>query len=363
MYLVPILLIFAGLVLLTGGGEFLVRGSSALAAALHISPLVIGLTVVAFGTSAPELAVTVASSIAGETDIAVGNVVGSNICNVLFILGVSAMVAPLFASSKLVRLDVPLMIGASVFTYLLCLDGQITRLDGVILFTCLVAYITWSVRQSRRERLAVQQEYAAEFGETEPATTRRMMLNVALCAGGLVLLAFGSDWMVRGATGLARLFGVSDLVIGLTIVAIGTSLPEAAASVVASYRGERDIAVGNVIGSNLFNLLCVLGLGSIFAPQPITVSPIALRADFPVMIAVAVACLPVFFTGRQVTRANGTMLFGFYIAYLTDLVLRAMEAPFADDFRTIMVFFVIPLTALTLAFSAVRTVQVRRKNW
>jgi cation:H+ antiporter len=357
VYLVPSLLILAGLVFLTAGGEFLVRGASSLAAALHISPLVIGLTVVAFGTSAPELAVTVASAYAGQTDIAVGNVVGSNICNVLFILGVSAMVAPLSASSQLIRLDVPLMIAASVFTYLLCLDGRITRFDGVMLFSLLMVYITWSVRQSRRERLAVQKEYEAEYGPRGPSTAGRTALNAGFCAAGLVLLAFGSDWMVDGASEIARLFGVSDLVIGLTIVAIGTSLPEAAASVVASFRGERDIAVGNVVGSNLFNLLCVLGLGSIVAPQAIQVSPSALRADFPVMIAVAVACLPIFFTGRQVSRWNGTMLFGFYIAYLFDVVLRALETPFADDFRVIMIFFVIPLAVLTLLFAVVRTAK------
>jgi cation:H+ antiporter len=351
----PTVLILAGLVFLAVGGEFLVRGASGMAAALRIAPLVIGLTVVAFGTSAPELAVTTASALKGEADLAIGNVVGSNICNVLFILGLSALIAPLVVSSQLIRWDVPLMIAASVLTYLLAMDGEISRWDGLLLFAGVVAYTFWSIRLSRREKRAVQEEFAEEYAAPEERAASHAVLNVVFVAGGLLLLGLGADWLVGGAVTIARIVGISELVIGLTIVAVGTSLPEAAASLVAALRGEREIAVGNVVGSNLFNLLCVLGLTGMIAPRGIPISETALWIDMPIMIAVFIACLPVFFTGGKISRWNGAMLLGYYLAYLTDLVLRALEVPFAADFRLIVLFFVLPLTLIALFIGVIRT--------
>jgi cation:H+ antiporter len=326
-----------------------------MAAALRIAPLVIGLTVVAFGTSAPELAVTTASALKGEADLAIGNVVGSNICNVLFILGLSALIAPLVVSSQLIRWDVPLMIAASVLTYLLAMDGEISRWDGLLLFAGVVAYTFWSIRLSRREKRAVQEEFAEEYAAPEERAASHAVLNVVFVAGGLLLLGLGADWLVGGAVTIARIVGISELVIGLTIVAVGTSLPEAAASLVAALRGEREIAVGNVVGSNLFNLLCVLGLTGMIAPRGIPISETALWIDMPIMIAVFIACLPVFFTGGKISRWNGAMLLGYYLAYLTDLVLRALEVPFAADFRLIVLFFVLPLTLIALSIGVIRT--------
>jgi cation:H+ antiporter len=296
------------------------------------------------------------------TDLAIGNVVGSNICNVLFILGASALAAPLVVSSRLIRLDVPLMIAVSVIAYLLALDGVLSPGDGALLFAALIAYVVWTVWASRRESRDVKEEFEEVFEAPEERAAPRVLLNVLLAAAGLVMLAVGSEALVRGAVNIATMLGVSQLVIGLTIVALGTSLPEAAASIVATIRGERDIAVGNVVGSNLFNILCVLGLASFVAPRGIDVSPVALRVDMPIMIAVAAACLPIFFTGRRITRWNGAMLFGYYLAYLTDLVLRALEAPVARNFQVVMLFFVIPLTMISLAVGMVRSIRTRQSD-
>ena len=343
-----------GLVLLVAGAEWLVRGASRLAASCGVSPLVVGLTVVAFGTSAPELAVSVSSALAGNPDIAVGNVVGSNILNVLFILGLAALITPLVVAQQLVRLDVPLLIGVSLLMYGLALDGRVGRLDGLLLFAGVVAYTVFSIVKSRRESAEIQAEYAQEFGAAEPQTRRGILMDLLLIAAGLALLVLGARWLVDGAVAIARHFGLSELIIGLTIVAVGTSLPEVAATVVASLRGERDIAVGNVIGSNLFNILAVLGLTALLAPAGVPVSSAALRLDIPVMIAVAVACLPVFFTGHLIARWEGALFLGYYLAYASYLILYATEHALLPAFSGAMLGFVLPLTAITLAVLAWR---------
>lgn len=345
--------IVAGLVLLIIGGELLVRGASKLAAAMRISPLVIGLTVVAFGTSSPELAVSLQSAFAGNADIALGNVIGSNIMNVLFILGVSALVAPLVVSSQLIRLDVPLMVGASILLFLLGWDGSLTRMDGGLMVTILVTYVWWSIRQSRQAKKSVQEEFATEV--PSPAVgTRDTLLQLVLIFVGLVLLGMGANWLVGGAVKIARFFGVSQLIIGLTIVAIGTSLPEVVTSIIAAYRGERDIAVGNVVGSNLFNILCVLGFTSLASAGGIAVPTAALRFDIPIMIAVAVACLPIFFTGHVITRWEGGVFLFYYLAYTTQLILAATGSSLTRNFAGVMFVFVIPLTFITLLITAYR---------
>lgn len=344
-----------GLVLLVGGAEFLVRGAAQLAAAVGISPLIIGLTVVAFGTSAPELAVSMRSAMSGQAgaDIAVGNVVGSNIFNVLFILGLSAAIAPLVVSQRLVRVDVPLMIGASVLLLLLALDGKIGRLDGALLFTGILVYTLFAILQGRRESQAVAAEYAGEFS-ARPRTPAGYLINLGYIVGGLALLVLGAHWLVDAAVDIARAFGVSELVIGLTIVAAGTSLPEVATSVMASIKGERDIAVGNIVGSNLFNILSVLGLAALVAPDGVNVAPSALRFDIPIMIAVAFACLPIFFTGYAIARWEGLLFLGYYALYTTFLVAAAARYPALESFTAGLLFFVVPLTALTLGVAVWR---------
>jgi cation:H+ antiporter len=349
------LMLIAGLGLLIVGGDLLVRGASRLAAAFGIPPLIIGLTVVAFGTSSPELAVSVQAAVSGETDIAVGNVVGSNIFNVLFILGVSALIAPLAVSSQLIRFDVPLMIGVSCVALLLAFDGTIGRLDGLVFVAGLLAWLIMLVRMGRQE--AADRESAPGDESTRPnaaAGRSGHAVNLVLIAIGLLLLVLGSRWFVDGAVTFARWLGVTELVIGLTVIAAGTSLPEVVTSVLASLRGERDIAVGNVVGSNLFNILGVLGLSSIIAPEGLAVAASALRFDFPIMIAVAVACLPIFFTGARIERWEGGLFLAYYFAWTGWLVLAATGHAALSPFNAAMTLFVLPLTAITLAVLAFR---------
>lgn len=359
---ITLFLFVVGLALLIGGAEVLLRGATRLAAALGISPLVIGLTVVAFGTSSPELAVTIQSTWAGQSDLALGNIVGSNICNVLLILGLSALITPLIVAQKLIRLDVPLMVGLSFLMLLLGLDGQIGQFDGVLLFTGIVIYTVWSIRQSRKESRQVREEYAQEFGAGRRETGGQMLIRVLQIVGGLMMLTVGSGWLVDGAIAIARTLGVSELMIGLTIIAVGTSLPELAASAVASLRGERDIAVGNVVGSNIFNILSVLGLTSLVSPDGVNVPPAALSFDIPVMIATAVACLPIFLNGHKIARWEGGLLFGYYLAYTLYLILKVTEHTILPTFAAAMIYFVLPLTIITLAVITVRTLRANRRT-
>jgi cation:H+ antiporter len=352
-----LLLLALGFVLLTAGAEFLVRGASRGAARLGIPPLIVGLTVVAFGTSAPELAVSIGAAFSGEGDIALGNVVGSNIYNVLFILGLSALIVPLAIASQLIRIDVPLMIGTSVLVLLLALDGSIGRTDGAILFSGLLIYTGFQIRQGRRE-----QQSRADRGEP---SAESWWSDLAFLVGGLVLLVAGSRLLVASAVAIAQSLGVSELVIGLTIVAAGTSLPEAATSVVASLRHQRDIAVGNVVGSNVFNILGVLGLSAMVSPAGITVAPQALQFDIPVMVTVAVACLPIFVTGREIARWEGGLFLAYYIGYTTYLVMAATHHAALGAYANAMVWFALPLTAVTLAALLLRRhlVSSRRERF
>lgn len=354
--------LIAGLVLLVAGAEVLVRGAAKLAAQFGIPPLIIGLTVVAFGTSAPETAVSVQAALNGSGDIAIGNVLGSNIANVLLILGVTSLVAPLIVSRQLIRLDVPIMIGASLITYALAWDGSLSRIDGALLFSGVVGYTLFLIVSSRRANATAtaDDEFAKEFGLDETPKPYASLINAGLVVAGLVLLVTGSNFLVEGAVSLARALGLSELVIGLTVIAVGTSLPELATSILAAIRGERDIAVGNIVGSNIFNLLCVLGLASLVSPEAITVAANALAFDFPVMIAVALACLPIFFTGYTINRWEGLLFLGYYVAYTVYLVLVSTGRPAAEVFGDAMIGYVLPLTAVTLVVIAGRAWKSQR---
>lgn len=357
-----LVLLVGGLAVLIVGAEVLVRGASRLASALGIPSLIIGLTIVAFGTSSPELAVSVQSALNGQADIAIGNVVGSNIFNVLFILGISAVIVPLIVAQQLVRMDVPIMIGVSVLTWLLALNGIIERWEGALLFAGIVAYTVFLVWQGRKEKSGeVKEEYEHEYGQKEARTAGRLLLNGALAVVGLILLVFGSRWFVQGAIDVARAFGVDELVIGLTLVAAGTSMPEVATSIIAAIRGERDIAVGNVVGSNIFNLLAVLGLTAIVAPGGgIPVAPGMLVIDIPFMVAVAVACLPIFFTGHVIMRWEGVIFLLYYVAYTVYLYFTATSHAALPQFQTFMLLFVAPLTVVTIVVSVLRELRARR---
>lgn len=352
---IGVLVFFAlGLALLVVGAELLVRGASRLALRFGITPLVVGLTVVAFGTSAPELAVSVQAGLAGQADIAAGNIVGSNIFNVLFILGVAALILPLAVSQQLVRLDVPLMIGVSLLFGVMALDGRIGRFDGLLLVVGIVGYTAFTIRSGRKESPHIRAESAQEFGAAN-GRLGRLPEQLALIAGGLALLVLGAAWLVDSAVAIARTMGVSELVIGLTIVAAGTSLPEVATSIVAALRGERDIAVGNVVGSNLFNLLGIGGVAALVTPGGLDVAPAMVRFDLPVMIAAAIACLPVFATGHMIARWEGALFVASYAAYVTFLILAATSHAALPHLSVVMLGFVLPLTTATLIFLWART--------
>ena len=356
-----LLLFTAGLVLLVVGAEALVRGASRLAKIVGLSPLVIGLTIVAFGTGAPEMAVSMQAGLAGNADISLGYVVGSNIFNILFILGISSLITPLVVSVQLVRLDVPIMIVVSFLTLVLGIDGKVGRSEGILLFAGIVIYTAFLIYQGRRENKEAQGARASTAIQAKPVLLSALLVNLGLIAAGLVLLVIGSNWLVKGAVSIAQYLGVSQMLIGLTVVAAGTSLPEVATSVVAAIRGERDIAVGNVVGSNIFNLMAVLGMAAIVAPAGITISDPALRFDIPIMIAVAVACLPIFFTDNVISRWEGGLFFGYYLAYTLYLILSATGNDILPVFGRAMLWFVIPITAVTLLVVFGRALRPRKR--
>ena len=354
-----LLMFVGGLLALVLGADLLVRGASRLALSLGISPLVVGLTVVSFGTSAPEVAVGIGAVLGGNSDLALGNAIGSNIFNVLFILGLSALITPLIVNVQLIRQEVPIMLGASLLLLLFALDGQLGPLDGVILLGLMMAYTVFLVWQSRRESQAARDEYAAAFAPPKaPTWLDHMPAQWLLIAVGLGLLVLGSDWLVQASVVFAKAFGVSDLVIGLTIVAAGTSMPEVATSVMAAIKGERDIAVGNVVGSNTFNILGGLGIASMVSTATghpgIDVPAAVMHFDLWVMSAVALACLPVFLTGREIARWEGVVFLAYYVAYVTYLVLAASQHQALGVFSGAMLSFVLPLTVITMVAMALR---------
>ena len=355
------LMFAAGLVALVAGADVLVRGASRLALSFGISPLVVGLTIVAFGTSAPEVAVSAGAVLSGQTDLAIGNVVGSNIFNVLFILGLSALIAPLVVHIQLIRQEVPILIGASLLL-LLSLDGRLGLLDGGLFFALLLAYTGFLIVQSRRETRAAQDAHAAPNdyeAELQPAAQgawdSRLWVQLLLIVGGLGLLVVGSDWLVTASVVFAKALGVSDVVIGLTIVAAGTSMPEVATSLAAAFKGERDIAVGNAVGSSTFNILGCLGLSGLLAGSAgLTVPSSVLAFDIWVMLAVALASLPIFLSGREIARWEGGVFLAYYAAYVTYLIMSAQEHAALPTYSAVMMGFVIPLTVITLVVSLIR---------
>lgn len=336
-----------GLVCLVAGAEWLVKGASSVASKLGVPPIVIGLTVVAFGTSAPEFAVSVNGALTGNADVAIGNVVGSNTFNILLILGLSAAISGLSIEQRLLKFDIPVLIGITAVVYALMFNDVIGRLEGIVLFGGVVAYTWWLLRTSRgTESPAVEQEYADSVGQLEGETVDRpLAFQIGLVVAGLVLLVLGSRLLVSSATDIAEALGVSDLVIGLTVVAAGTSLPELATSVLAAMRGQRDIAVGNVVGSNIFNLLAVLGASAIVASDGVRVNNELLRLDYPVMLAATIVLLPICWNGFMVKRWEGSLLVVFYVAYVAYLIMDAGDSTAPELFRTAMLI-IVPLVMM-----------------
>ncbi len=321
-------LFVAGLVVLSTGGELLVRGAARLAQTLGVSALVIGLTVVAFGTSAPEAAVSILAAIRGEAGIAIGNIVGSNIANLLLILGAAALARPLRISLNLIRTDLPVMLLVTAAFLMLAADKaafsagptRIERYEGLVFLLGLAAYTWLTYRLARREPPAVEAEYQAAQRGAGPVALNALLLVLGI--GGLV---GGAELIVRGASGIAELLGVERRIIGLTIVAVGTSLPELATCVIAARRNQPDIAVGNIVGSNIFNILSVAGLASLV--RPLEVPRETLFFDAPVMLVVSLLAWYICWHGRTVTRRLGTGLLALYLTFLACTVLLSPHAP------------------------------------
>lgn len=298
-----ILFLIIGLALLYFGGEWLVRGSGSLAARLSLSPLFIGLTIVAFGTSAPELVVSLQSTLAGAPAIALGNVLGSNICNIGLILGLSAMIFPIAVHKQLIRVEIPIMLGVTALLLFFVMDGALSQFEGITFIVLLLAYVV--VGYFLAKKAAVEAEDAIEV-------TKSVWLDIALVGVGLALLIGGGKLLVIGAVNIARTAGLGEAVIGLTIVAFGTSLPELSTSIIAALKKRADIAVGNIVGSNILNILCILGVCSIIKPFEVAGFN---WMDFAMMSLMAVVLLPLAFTGYKITRMEGGILGLAYIGY------------------------------------------------
>ena len=305
-----IFLLILGLTTLTFGAEGLVRGSASLAIRLGLTPLIIGLTIVAFGTSIPELVVSLGASLNNQADISIGNVVGSNIFNIGIILGLTALLCPVKVSLQVIKHDCPIMIAVSLLALFLITEGTISRLAGIVLFTSLVAYTGFTIWLAKKE---VSAEIERQFQDGIPSQSKSLYIDLLFIVGGLLLLVAGSRLLVVSATDIARLMGISEAVIGLTIIAAGTSMPELATSILAALRRQPDIAVGNVVGSNIFNILGILGVASI--AKPLSATGIT-KLDLWVMVVFSIALLPLLYTDLKLQRWEGGLLLFGYGAYL-----------------------------------------------
>jgi len=305
----------AGLAALVAGAEVMVRGATKIASRLGISALIVGVTIVAIGTSMPEMAIGVVAASEGTGELAVGNIAGANVINLLFVLGLSALMLPLAIESRTLRYELPVMAGAAVLLLVLAFDGVLSRVDGVILVSCAIVYTVAVVWAARRETRDVAAEFieAASITATGRGTTA---LHVAMMLGGIAIIVLGAERLVGAAVGIAVGFGVSEALIGLTVVAIGTTAPELATTVVSTLRGNRDIAVGNLLGSSIYNVLLILGVTCLVPAHGIALPPALVRVDIPIMVAVTLACIPIFITGRRVGRVEGGAMVCAYLGFL-----------------------------------------------
>ena len=315
--LTTIIILIIGLAVLILGGDYLVKGASGIALQLKISPSVVGLTIVAFGTSAPELLISVQSALAGSPNLAMGNVIGSNICNLALVLGLTAVVHPVKVQADSLRIDWPMAMGSSVLLYFMVRQGNLNAAEGLLFITILVAYQFFIIKKSRKNHVP-DDALKADSGIPD-APGKQMKKDAVFIMLGCVGLYFGSEWFVGSAKDLAIELGVSERVVGLTVVAIGTSLPELVTSAVASFKGHADLALGNLMGSNIFNILSILGITSLITE--IRVSDAILQSDIIWMLAITLMVLPLMFTKSKVERAEGIVLLGVYVIYVYNVVV------------------------------------------
>jgi cation:H+ antiporter len=335
-----------GLVLLIVGGELVVRGSVYIAERLGMSKLLVGLTVVAFGTSAPELAICLDAVALEKPEIALGNIVGSNITNVLLILGITATLFPIVIHRQIVQREVPIMIAVSLLFLMLCYDGILGLVDGLVLLVAMVIFVSWQIRAESKSTNALKSDEMQSSEDSTPTRGYLFWLSVAVVATGAACLWFGAGSMVVGASDLATSFGVSQLVVGLTVVAVGSSAPEIATAVMAAKRGFPELAVGSVIGSNIFNLLLVGGATIIFSPN-IAIPLEAFQFDIPIMLVSSIACLPIFATGHRIDRWEGVLFLVCFLAFTILLFVKPTADPTFPTWRQLVWPFVTPLILAT----------------
>ncbi len=354
-----------GTILLIAGAEGLVRGAAALAARMRVPPLLIGLTVVALGTSSPEVVVTVRAALAGYPGLAVGNVVGSNLFNILFILGLAALIGTLRVTAPVIRRDVPLLIAASLLTLGFALNGSIGRGEGLVLLTLAVVYTLHlagaGIRASQTarddSRALDRKEGRDPLRSSVPPGSPGVLVSILLVAAGTGALIWGASWVVTGATELAAVFGVPEPIVGLTVLAVGTSLPEIATSVTAALRGRGDLAVGNIVGSNLYNLFLVLGVGAVLSPVALEIAESLIRFDVPLMLGAAIALLPFAATGHRIDRWEGGVFLFYWLAYMALLVLEVLGHPVRDSMWVLFAAFLVPITLVTLGVVGMRVIR------
>ncbi|MCH5551954.1 calcium/sodium antiporter [Pseudomonas syringae pv. syringae] len=335
----------SGLLLLLIGAELSVRAAVHLAAIFKVRPLIVGLTVVAMGTSAPQMAVSLQAAFADNTDIAVGSVIGGNIFNVLVLLGLCALIIPLRVARQVLHVDIPLMIGACLLAIGLSWSGEFSKLDGALLLAGLLFCLIVIIRQGG---------HAPRHGHAETTAKPRTFTRILMLATGLLLLTAGGHLLVDASVVIAIHLGLSERIVGLTIIAIGTSLPALMTSLIAAFRGERDIAVGNVIGSNLFNLLGVLGLTALVAPVPLTISPNALVFDLPIMLGVSLLCVPLFYSGYRIDRLEGLFLLSLYLTYGLHILSISTGMALAERLESKMLTLVLPVLGAVVVWGTIR---------
>ena len=351
-----LLLFILGLASLILGADFFLKAVDRIGLKWGVSPMVMGLTVVAFATGAPELAISLKAAMNDSADLVLGNIIGSNIANILLILGITGFITPLQIKLRIVRIDVPIVIAMSIVLYLLALDGVLSLTDGIVLLLGLLTYSVFTFLQIRKNKVDISDLYDHDE-EVELATgTLFYVKNLGLLLAGLALIALGANWMVSSAVTIAKLLGMSELVVGLTIVSIGTSLPEVATSMTAARKGNADIAVANVLGSNIYNIMLTLGLTIVVTPGVLEVSRNALMLDMPFMIAVAVGCIPIFLTGFDLDRKDASLFLFYYAGYLIYLILEATGSEYLGWIEKGFFFGILPFTFFYIFSRLIREV-------
>jgi cation:H+ antiporter len=312
------ILLVVGLAVLILGADLLVRGASRIAFRFKISPLVVGVTIVAFGTSTPELLISIQAALSGSPDITMGNVVGSNICNLALVLGVTALISPIPVANDSIRIDWPMTMGSSLLLFFLVREGVVNDYDGIFFIVLLIIYVVFIIRRSRKKNLAAA-DLGIDIDVPSDASRKNLIKDILLIIIGGTGLFFGSDWFVNSAKDTAIYMGVSERIVGVTVVAIGTSLPELVTSVVAAFKKETDLAIGNLLGSNIFNILSILGITSLIAE--IEVSEIMINSDMIWMLAITLVLLPMMVLNKKIDRYEGLILVGTYVFYTINVIM------------------------------------------